>query len=123
MSFNSLKIDELLEKVEDLEYDLEEAKRLKDKGKALAASRREGDLRIAQDLAKLLAVRYKTVSADDVQRQLAKRGIDLGNAAGSIFKPKADWEWTGDWVQSTRKSNHARYIRVWKRSEPKDQWI
>ena len=103
--------------------EVEEGRKLRDEGKALAADRREGDLRIAQDLAKLLAVRYQTVSADDVQRQLAKRGINLGNAAGSNFKPKADWEWTGDWVQSTRKSNHARYIRVWKRSEPKDQWI
>ena len=99
-----------------------EGQLLRDEGKALAAERRADDLKIAQELAKLLATRYATVTSDDVQRQLAKRKISLGNAAGSIFKPSADWDWTGEWAQSTRPSAHARYVKVWKRSEPRDMW-
>lgn len=38
---------------------------------------------------------------------------DLGNAAGSIFKTEA-WEFSGHWLPSKRKSNHARPVRVWR---------
>jgi hypothetical protein len=38
---------------------------------------------------------------------------DLGNAAGSIFKTDA-WEFSGHWLPSKRKSNHARPVRVWR---------
>jgi hypothetical protein len=36
----------------------------------------------------------------------------LGNAWGSIFRGK-EWECIG-WRKSTRVSNHARAIRIWR---------
>jgi hypothetical protein len=37
----------------------------------------------------------------------------LGPAAGSIFRGE-NWVFTGEFIPSTRKSNHGRVIRVWK---------
>lgn len=55
-------------------------------------------------------------TADDVESFLISIGMtskDLGNAAGTIFRHTA-WEFTGTWTPSERRSNHGRYIRVWR---------
>jgi len=55
------------------------------------------------------------MTADDVMVLMEiKYGIDsLGPAAGSLFKTK-EWEWTGEFIKSTRITNHSRLLRVWK---------
>jgi hypothetical protein len=58
----------------------------------------------------------RCVTADDFEHVLAlmgKTNADLGNAAGVIFRTES-WEFTGAWTPSQRKSNRARYIRVWR---------
>jgi hypothetical protein len=58
----------------------------------------------------------RCVTADDAYKFLEIRDgnlRELGNAAGSIFR-SADWEFTGCWTPSTRVSNHARMLRVWR---------
>lgn len=58
----------------------------------------------------------RTASADDVSELLEQMGLDnsdLGNAAGTVFKHEW-WEFSGEWRPSSRKSNHARHIRVWR---------
>ena len=55
------------------------------------------------------------VSADDVQDELKKLGyssLDLGNAAGNLFRGK-NWK-NGSSKKSTRAGNNAREISVWK---------
>ncbi len=56
------------------------------------------------------------VTADDAVEYLVKIGESeraLGNAAGSLFRSH-EWEATGCWTPSTRISNHARMVRVWR---------
>ena len=91
---------------------MNEGERLKREGMKLAADKRPDDLLIARDIAKMLCRAYGTVTADQVQERLDKR-IDLGNAAGSIFKGGA-FTWTGEYVKSVRRSRHAGLIRVWR---------
>lgn len=58
----------------------------------------------------------RCVTADDAARYLASIGESdraLGNAAGSLFRGP-EWEPTGCWTASTRVSNHARMVRVWR---------
>jgi hypothetical protein len=55
------------------------------------------------------------VSADDVQDELRKLGyssLDLGNAAGNLFRGK-NWKKVST-KKSTRSGNNAREISVWK---------
>jgi len=70
------------------------------------------------DAARLIAVAVAksrgSVTADDVQRELVRLGLDpLGASAGSLFRG-SEWEFTGRWVKSERVSNHARVNRVWR---------
>jgi hypothetical protein len=54
------------------------------------------------------------ITADDVGSELDRRGFpQLGPAAGSLFKGK-QWVFTGERKKSTRKSNHARELKVWR---------
>jgi hypothetical protein len=58
----------------------------------------------------------RCVTADDYEGFLTTIGESnkaLGNAAGAIFK-HSDWEFTGVWTPSRRKTNNARHIRVWR---------
>lgn len=97
------------------QFDLFEGLRQKEKGMALAADNRAGHLSIARSIAVRLAAQSpsRTVCADDVQRELIELGIDLGPAAGSIFRGR-EWAWDGQWKKSARVSNHARMLRVWR---------
>jgi hypothetical protein len=58
----------------------------------------------------------RCVTADDAIKFLVEIGESehaLGNAAGSIFH-SPEWEPTGCWMPSTRTTNHARSVRVWR---------
>jgi hypothetical protein len=95
-------------------FNLDEGIRLKEEGMALAADN-SNILPYAQNLATLYAENHVgRCTADDVMRQLTAEQIKrLGNAAGSLFKGK-QWTPAGIWVQSQRKTNHGRWIRVWR---------
>ena len=82
-------------------------------GLDIAASAREDDLHLARAIAKLIAGVGGTCHADQLGAELELRGIDLGPAAGSVFR-QACWEFTGQRIRSSRKSNHAREIKVWR---------
>lgn len=87
----------------------------KREGMARAAEARAVVLARAKELAHSLAKNGRQVTADDVQFALSREGISpaiLGPAAGSLFKGK-EWECTG-FVASSRVSNHACMIRVWR---------
>ena len=92
-------------------FHLQEGERRKDQGMQLAADARKDDLSIARDIAVMLCNQYGKVDADMVQDRLIRRGINLGNAAGSIFSGKG-WTHIG-YKKSERKTNHARVISVW----------
>jgi len=73
-------------------------------------------LQLARDIAEDLArAGNGCCNADDVGKVLKDQyGIPtLGGAAGSIFRGK-QWEFTGEWIKSVRKSNHNRMIREWR---------
>lgn len=60
--------------------------------------------------------RQAEVTMDDVLQELERRGVDhsnLGPAAGSVFRNRDVWLFTGQWRKSARVSNHARVNRVW----------
>lgn len=94
---------------------LNPGKNAKDVGLARACLANLENLLEARRYAKLFAEGHpeKTCTADDVQKVLQARGIDLGPAAGAIFREKC-WQWTGRFVQSERISNHTRLLRVWR---------
>ena len=95
-------------------FDAAESRRRKERGMALAADAVPTLLDRARHLAVGVAVRKGAVTADDVSEWLEQQGLpDLGPAAGSLFRGP-EWEFTGRFVQSTRKTNHARLLRVWR---------
>lgn len=96
-------------------FDLAAGESLKEMGMLFAATSRLQELEIARKIAREIAVASpdRTCDADQVQVRLIEMGIDLGNSAGSLFKD-ARWVWSGKFRKSSRKSNHARIIRVWK---------
>jgi len=99
-------------------FDIVEGEKAK-KGGMTAAAWSRSDLltearAVAHDLAIVRATRE--VHADDVNREMKRRGIpfeELGPAAGSIFKT-GNWIFTGKRVKSARISNHARELKVWR---------
>ena len=94
-------------------FDYAEAQAAKSRGMKRAASHRSDDLETARSIARHLAQTKGSVTADDVQKELIARDIDLGNAAGSIFKTK-DFVWTGEFYHSERVIGHGNLLRVWK---------
>lgn len=64
----------------------------------------------ARAIAVELAQKDGQVTADGVQEELQKRGINLGNAIGSVFTGFAN---TGRTIKSTRQGNRGRRILVW----------
>ena len=106
------------DKQKQFRFDLEEGKENRDCGKELAAGNQQQLLDIARAVAVTIAEKrsFKTADADDVYAELMARGYDtsmLGNAAGSLF-PKEWWRDTGERKLSSRVSNHAREIKVWR---------
>lgn len=97
------------------QFDLFEGIKLKEEGQNKAALSKKYILELAREHAYKIALNnpLRECSIDDVQRIMIKDGIDLGMAAGSVFKGK-DWEHTGKYVRTHRKSSHARNISVWR---------
>ncbi len=96
-------------------FDGKEGDRLKREGMALAAGKRMGLLQMARAEACEIGKQKRLVTADDVGRVMKSMyGIEsIGPATGSLFKTR-DWEWTGQWKKSVRKTNHSRMIRIWR---------
>lgn len=79
------------------------------------AARNSENLDLARQIARKIATQNGSVTADDVGIELSiSHGINsLGPAAGSIFRGK-EWRFTGEFVKSTRVTNHSRLLRVWR---------
>lgn len=101
-------------------FDLAQGERLKEEGLALAQTEREELIDAARFAAAHIAANKGTVTIDEVHQYLLLHGYDpslLGNAAGSIFRDREVFEFTGEWRKSARISNHARCNRVWRLRE------
>ena len=100
-------------------FDSEEGEHRRREGMDIAAVSRKHVLRLSQQacVKAALARADRTATADDAQMWLIDQGYSsgyLGNAAGSLFKDKDTWEFTGRWVPSQRVSNHGHQNRVWR---------
>ena len=100
-------------------FDGEEGERRRGDGMDAAAVSRKHVLRLARQacVEAALARANRTATADDAQKWLIDQGYSsdyLGNAAGSLFKDKNSWEFTGRWLPSQRVSNHSHQNRVWR---------
>ena len=86
----------------------------KTEGMLNAADARPRALQLARQVARELCEQFGETEADAVGRELKVRyGIDsLGPAAGSLFK--VGFVFTGRRVRSTRISNHARELKIWR---------
>ena len=96
-------------------FDVAAAVRRREDGLGITAKRRAGVLAEAQSIALHLGRQFDTVTADDVQAALDRRGIspeELGPAAGAIFRGQR-WSRVG-FQPSKRVSNNARIIGVWR---------
>jgi hypothetical protein len=88
----------------------------KDAGIAQAAANKASLLKYAKRLAVDLAREKGVITADDVAFELHRKGISihaLGNAAGALFKG-GDWQFTGEFVRSTRSHANGNLLRVWR---------
>lgn len=97
-------------------FDAIAAREAAEAGMAQAADRKASLLAFAKKKAIELGRRHTFVTADDVQAALVAEGISqhaLGNAAGSVFRDKKLWIYTGKTVPSERVSSRGRLIRVW----------
>lgn len=99
-------------------FSRDKGKLAKDRGMLTAAVNRKEILALGRVIAERIAQGHeaRTVSADDVYRELESQGVNiklLGNAAGSLFKG-SQWEFTGRRLASARITNHARAIMLWK---------
>lgn len=101
-------------------FDAIAAREAAEAGMEQAADNKESLLKFAKEKAREIGRRQGRVTADDVQKALAEnkpRPISihaLGNAAGSLFKSRSEWKFTGDLIKSERVSSHGRLIRVWQ---------
>lgn len=77
-----------------------------------AAANRPKELEYARSVARQLAQKNGVVTADDVQAVLIPQGIELGNAAGSLFKK--DFEPTGEYIRSARVRSHKNLLAKWR---------
>lgn len=78
-----------------------------------AANNRPVELEYARNVAKQLARAKGEITADQVQEILIAQGIELKNAAGSIFKDPA-FEFAGRYEKSARVKAHSNLLRVWR---------
>lgn len=96
-------------------FDEKAGMKARDTGMERAAKSKREALSIARTIALDIARSDpdKTCDADRVQAHMSMMGIELGNAAGSIFKADC-WEWTGKFINSRRVSRHRNVVRLWK---------
>jgi hypothetical protein len=100
-------------------FDGDEGERRRSDGMGAAAVSRKHVLRLARHacVEAASARSDRTATADDAQKWLIDQGYSsnyLGNAAGSLFRDKDTWEFTGQWLPSQRVSNHGHKNRVWR---------
>ena len=86
-------------------FDAAESRRRKERGMAFAADAVPTLLDRARSFGRRHAALYGKVTADDVGAWLEQSGEP---------QLSAEWEFTGEFVPSTRNSNHARLLRVWR---------
>jgi hypothetical protein len=96
-------------------FDAQMGRMAKEEGMNLAAENKRYALIFARDIAEEIALKSPTreCTTDDVQKIIIAKGINLGNAAGSLFK-ESKWKFTGRFVESHRVSNHGRLLHVWR---------
>lgn len=84
----------------------------------LAANAKDSLLCRARQVAIDIANRSddKTCHADLVREEMGEAYLELGPAAGSIFKGDC-WVFSGRRVLSGLPANHARELKVWKLKE------
>ena len=102
-----------------INFDINEATVRKEEGLVTASLTRKDLLDVAKIIAARLAWKNGTVTYDDVFKEMRAQGYHpecMGNAAGSVFRGD-QFVFTGEWRKSTRVTNHARVIRVWKMKE------
>lgn len=98
------------------QFDLFEGEQRKEQGIAQAENSRVLLLMRAREIALELLAAKTEITYDDVYKRMAERGLhpeNIGNAAGSIFRDKTVFRFTGKWEKSSRVTNHARVNRVW----------
>lgn len=90
----------------------------KDHGMSAAAEAKAETLELAREIARELCRQHGECTADDVGELLWERHQikTMGPAAGSLFK-SGEFEPTGTFRKSARKTNHARLLFVWKLRE------
>jgi hypothetical protein len=77
-------------------FDAQKSEELKNEGIARAISGHKGDLELARKIAKTIAESNESneCDADKVQAVLIDMNINLGNAAGGLFRGKG-WDGSG----------------------------
>jgi len=84
----------------------------KNSGMELAAENAQDHLSRAREIAASIALRGNgTCNADQVLMEFPS--VSPGPWCGSIFRGK-EWVFTGERIHSSRVSNHAREIKVWR---------
>ena len=94
-------------------FDGIESEARKEVGISLAEANQGKPLDVARQIARELA-NPGGITADDVVRELVRRGYDihcLGNSAGSLFRG-GEWEARG-LRKSVRVHAHSNLLRVW----------
>lgn len=94
-------------------FDMTTGEALKQHGMELAADHRVDELCLARQIAIEIARNGDGTCHMDQVRQRLPEGVELGPAAGSVFKG-SEWEFTGLRVRSLLQSNHARELKVWR---------
>jgi len=99
-----------------LELDLDGGVELREEGMARAATNRQEMLELSRDVAEEIARSNGVVTSDDVRYHLnlaPSNKQSSQNWMGSMFRDPR-FTWTGDYVNSKIRRNHARPIRVWR---------
>ena len=107
-------------KIDHLLFNKKEGLRRKKKGMAASASATHPQLDLARSIARALAAKKGRITIDDVGMAMWERHRvpTLGKAYGSVFRT-SDFEKTGEYRQSVRKSSHARPVAVWRLAQPR----
>ena len=94
------------------EFDITLARKFRDDGILQVANNNPHFLNTARELARRIAKKRGTVTADLVRRNCPLTPHHP-NAWGAVFKTK-DFEWTGEYKQSALVQGHGNMQRVWR---------
>ncbi len=93
-------------------FDIQVARAARDEGVHRVASNNAEFLKVARKIARRIAGARGTVTSDDVRRECLIDPIHP-NAWGGVFRT-GDFEWTGEYFQSSIVTRHAGMQRVWR---------